>query len=204
MSKVPPAPLEVELPAQPKLQPHDIPAMTVERSEWSIEAAAVAIEALLSHRVCAVHVRGFLSESECAEVESALGSSNSFSNWQLHEGATSEVDKTGATSAEAMESFESFRAYAHTAAATDGLVPGRLSPFEVLRRQLDMAHPDGCCRSGFGPGMQSHQISPDLTRSPHTSPDPTPRLTSPWPPLSRSHRPPHTRPRLPSSSYFPW
>eukprot|EP00966_Prymnesium_polylepis_P335677 7391013-Prymnesium_polylepis.1 len=139
---------------EPRLQPHDIPVITLERSQWTIEAAAEAVDALLSHRACAVHVRGFLDDGECGRLHNALADSSLFSNWKLHEASTtSEVDKAGRTSSEALVSFDSFQEYVHTAAAIEGLIPGELSPFELLRRQLDLAHPDGCCRCGFGPGL---------------------------------------------------
>eukprot|EP00966_Prymnesium_polylepis_P321440 7377764-Prymnesium_polylepis.2 len=121
---------------RPALRPHDIPVITLDRSQWSVEVAAEAIEALFSNRACAVHVQRFLDEGECRDVQDALANRSLFSNWQLHEGPQSEVDKTGSTSGEAMDSFESFQAYVHTAAAIDSLLPGKMSPFEILRRQL--------------------------------------------------------------------
>ena len=63
---------------KPRLQPHDIPVITLEGS-----VTPEAVDALLSHRACAVHVRRFLDESACSDLSGALADAV-FTNWQIN------------------------------------------------------------------------------------------------------------------------
>jgi len=134
---------------KPQLQPHDIPVITLEK-----RVTADALERLLSHRACAVHVRGFLDEDTRSELQAALSNGGLFSNWQINRlaasGTTSEVDKVGVTDGEALDSFDAFRAYVRTAETIDGMLERNPCPFEALRQQLDDAHPEGCRRDRVG------------------------------------------------------
>ena len=97
-------------PLPPRLQPHDIPVVTLDRS-----LTAEALDALLSHECCAVHVRGFIEADLCERITARLSTnsaaSDAFTNWNIHQAkseedttySATEVDKIGVTSGEAME-----------------------------------------------------------------------------------------------------
>ena len=149
-----------------RLEPHDIPVLSLD-SELTEDALAK----LLSHEVCAVHVKGFLSEETCDEVTARLERRKDvFSNWNIHRAtggggssggspsssllAPTEVDKIGITAGEALESWDSFREYLSPSSpdSLDALLPGSLNPFTRLRAVLDGLHPQGCrleTRSGY-------------------------------------------------------
>ncbi|KAL1499817.1 hypothetical protein AB1Y20_012502 [Prymnesium parvum] len=127
----------------PRLQPHDIGVISLER-----ELTADALARLLRHEACAVHVRGFCSPRVCERIEATLSQSAAFNPWEINRkgssGVRSEVDKVGVVSGEALDSFDSFAEYLDAAKALDELLPGELNPFEQLRKTLDAVHPQGC------------------------------------------------------------
>ena len=138
-------------PLPPRLKPHDIPVITLDHT-----LTADALESLLTHQCCAVHVRGFVDGETCEQITNRLSSSSSsddaFSNWNIHQAKSSttftatEVDKVGVTSGEALESFPKFREYLEPTSpnAVESLLPGDLNPFTLLRGALDTLHPQGC------------------------------------------------------------
>ena len=141
-------------PLPPRLQPHDIPVVTLDQTLTSD-----ALEKLFNHECCAVHVRGFIGADTCAEITSRLdASSEDFSNWNIHasqsEGASAstEVDKIGLVATEALSSWDSFREYLMPSPRTslDVLLPGGLNPFRTLFDELHALHPDGCRSSKLG------------------------------------------------------
>ena len=92
-------------PLPPRLAPHDIPVVTLDRT-----LTADALQQLLCHECCAVHVRGFVDAESCEEIASRLSTSSAaFSNWNIHQATSdgkmsaTEVDKIGVTSGEALE-----------------------------------------------------------------------------------------------------
>ena len=148
-------------PSPPRLRPHDIPVLTLDGT-----LTADALQQLLCHKACAVHVRGFIDNELCAEIATRLAvrdtsSSQLFSNWNIHQNAAAssdsasesyavtEVDKIGITSGEALESMENLAAYLDPSSpmALDTLLPGDLNPFSTLRSALATLHPEGCRRS---------------------------------------------------------
>lgn len=155
--------LRDSIPLPVRLQPHDIPVITLES-----ELTSDALAKLLAHEACAVHVKGYLGSEACSEVTSRLRGemateAAAFSTWHIHKAADSssdaalaptEVDKIGVTSGEALDSWESFQEYLNPSspASLDALLPGDLNPFTGLRKMLDNLHPDGCrleTRSGY-------------------------------------------------------
>ena len=145
-------------PLPPRLQPHDIPVVTLDRS-----LTAEALDALLSHECCAVHVRGFIEDDVCKSIAARLSTSSAassgeqrggdfFSNWNIHQAQSStvftktEVDKVGVTSGEALDSLDDFCEYLDPTSpvSLNALLPGALNPFTELRAALDDLHPQGC------------------------------------------------------------
>lgn len=128
---------------QPRLEPHDIDVITLDG-----RITKDALQKLLTHKACAVHVRGFLMPSDCKQIEAALSGNGEFSPWDINRkgsaGVRSEVEKLGVVSGEALDSLSAFESYLSAASRLDKLLPGRLNPFERLRQQLDEAYPKGC------------------------------------------------------------
>lgn len=146
-------------PMPPRLQPHDIPVVTLEG-----RPTAAALEQLLKHQCCAVHVKGFMDAGTCSDIVERLSGRRAeelFSNWNIHRSASSdaqaslaptEVFKVGTTSGEALETMEAFEEYLtpDAPASVEALLPGTLNPFTTLRHVLDELHPEGCRRSRLG------------------------------------------------------
>merc|ERR1719424_2053246 len=134
-------------PLAPKLKPHDIDVITLDGT-----LTADALEKLLSHQACAVHVKSFIDAETCGEIATRLGAGGEiFSNWNIHQAKDSsftatEVDKVGVTSGEALESWSAFKEYHSPSSPTslNSLLPGKLNPFTALRSHLDAVHPEGC------------------------------------------------------------
>lgn len=131
-------------PLPPRLRPDDIPVITIDE-----RVTADALQQLLSHECCAVHVRGFLAHRDCEEIASRLDlSGERFSNWNIHTGSeeftATEVDKIGVTSGEGLESWERFQEYLEPELPLDLLLPEGLNPFPRLLAELNAAHPQGC------------------------------------------------------------
>ena len=140
-------------PLPPRLKPHDISVVTLDGA-----LTADALDRLLSHRCCAVHVRGFIPVDTCTEIASRLDGCSGFSNWNIHQATSSratftatDVAKLGVTSGEALESWEQFCQYLlPSVTSLDALLPGPLNPFTKLRSELDELHQDGCRRRRLG------------------------------------------------------
>lgn len=138
----------------PRLLPHDIPVITLDGA-----LTGEALQKLLCHECCAVHVRGFIRTATCSEIASRLRQhGEAFSNWRLNQAeaesaaVATEVDKIGVTSGHALDSLELFAEYLCPSSPTrlDALLPGNLNPFSTLRASLNALHTHGCRLNQLG------------------------------------------------------